>query len=101
MLVLVKPNLSMTCYFTHIDASIYVANGILYNTARINDKPTQGVFIDPICMVNVIIEEFVYVHQLHYETCEKPKLLVRVHDGSTHPIIDSLTLYIQVRPKYS
>jgi hypothetical protein len=46
------------------DGPLYIANNIY-------DKPTNGILIDPIYGENVIIEEFLFVHDLYQENGSK------------------------------
>lgn len=50
--------------FTHNDTPRHAPDGPLYIIGCINEKPVQGILIDPMCVENVIIEEFLFVHEL-------------------------------------
>lgn len=52
-----KPNIT----FTHIDDSMHALDFPCYITIKINDKPTQGILIDLVCLVNVITKYFLCV----------------------------------------
>lgn len=60
---------------------MHALEGPLHITARINDKPTRGVIIDLVCMTNVVIEEFLYTHELYQDNYDKFEALIKVHDG--------------------
>lgn len=53
----------------------------LYISVRIKGIPSLEVIIDPICMVNVIIEEFLYSLQLHQVVYDDTDVVVKVFDG--------------------
>jgi hypothetical protein len=57
--------------FSQNDIIKNAPDGPLYIARRINDKPTNGILINPICVENVITEEFLLVHELYQDTYEK------------------------------
>lgn len=59
----------------------------------------MGLLVDLASMVNVIMEEILYVHQLYKDKYDKPKFFIWTHTDLALANIDSTTLAIQMGTK--
>jgi hypothetical protein len=71
----------------------------LYIASRINDKPTNGILIDPVYEENVITKEFQILHEIYQDTYERTKAWIKTHKGFMCPMMGSITLPLQVITK--
>lgn len=57
--------------FSQHDIIKHTPDSPLYKAGRINDKPTNEILIDHVCVKNMINEEFLFVRELNQDTYEK------------------------------
>jgi hypothetical protein len=73
-------------------------DGPLYLVGPINDNPTNGILIDPTYGENVIMEEFLSLHELYENTYDRPKAWIKKHNGFVCPIMGLINIPLQVGP---
>jgi hypothetical protein len=67
-------------HFSSRDILKSLPNGPLYIDDQINNKPTNGLLIYLVCGENVIIEEFLLLHELYKDTYDRPKGWTKTHN---------------------
>ena len=80
--------------------TIKAPDGPLYIYDRISQIPTRGCLFDPTSLVNVIIEEFLFMKRLQCDSYDTSNVWIQTCNGFLYPSFGSIDLLVELCGKF-